>query len=303
MYFASEPGAIIALLGTAPQPNLQRSADYLAYGLYDHNEQTFFEGIYQLMPAHYLEFDLNSASIGSPIRWWWPDIQERKDLSFEQAAVKLRELFLNNIRLHMRSDVPLGAALSGGLDSSAVVSAMRAISPDSELHTFTYVALGSDKNEEVWADQVVAHTKAKAHKIYVAPTELITDLDDMITRLGEPFGSTSIYAQYRVFKAARESGIIVTLDGQGADELLAGYDGYPVSLMQSLIEKRQFFKAFSFIRLWANWPRRGKQEAWAVTKAAIAPDWIKRAIDRFFKIEQLPVWLNKEFLLSHKVKI
>jgi asparagine synthase (glutamine-hydrolysing) len=303
LYFASEPKALITMLGKAPELNLQRSSDYLAYGLYDNNEQTFFEGIYQLMPAHYLKFDLNSASIGSPKRWWLPNIQERKDLSFEQAAVKLRELFLNNIRLHMRSDVPLGAALSGGLDSSAVVSAMRAISPDSELHTFTYVALGSDKNEEVWADQVVAHTKAKAHKIYVAPSELITDLDDMITRLGEPFGSTSIYAQYRVFKAARDAGIIVTLDGQGADELLAGYHGYPVSYLQSLLEKKQWIKAVRFIRAWTNWPGRNFSDAKAIIISAVTPDWVKNAIDIFFKNGPLPNWLNKDYLIKSGVCI
>lgn len=301
--FASEPAAIIALLDGPPAPNVQRALDYLAYGLYDHNEDTFFDGIYQLMPAHFVEFDLNTASMGRPVRWWWPSIKERKDLTFDQAAEKLRDLFLQNIRLHMRSDVPLGAALSGGLDSSSVVAAMRQVAPQAKLHTFTYVALGSDKNEEAWADQVIQHTHATAHKIYVDPAELMRDLDDMIRQLGEPFGSTSIYAQYRVFKAAREAGIVVTLDGQGADELLAGYNGYPVSFMQSLIEKGHWFKAIGFIKAWTQWPGRSKADAIAVCKAAIAPDWAKKAVDRILKSAPLPEWLNKDYFQKQQVRI
>lgn len=302
-YFASEPRSLTTMLGKVPEINLQRASDYLAYGLYDHNEETFFKGIYHLLPAHHLTIDLKKFQFAKPVRWWWPEIKERKDLSFEAASTHLKNLFIDNIRLHMRSDVPLGAALSGGLDSSSVVAAMRAIAPNSELHSFTYVALNSDKNEEDWANKVIADTAAKSHKIYVEPRELIEDLDDMITILGEPFGSTSIYAQYRVFKAAKEAGIIVTLDGQGADELLAGYHGYPVSVMQSMIEKGHVIAAFRFIYNWTKWPGRNGRMALAIVRAAITPDWVKKAIDLVLKRTSLPIWLHKKQLLDAGVRI
>jgi len=303
LYFASEPKALIAMLDKVPEINLQRASDYLAYGLYDHNEETFFKGIYHLLPAHHFSMDLKNFQISKPVRWWRPEIKERKDLSFEAASTHLKNLFLENIKLHMRSDVPLGAALSGGLDSSSVVAAMRFVAPNSELHSFTYVALNSDKNEEDWANKVIADTSAISHKIYVESKELIEDLDDLITILGEPFGSTSIYAQYRVFKAAKDAGIIVTLDGQGADELLAGYDGYPISVIQSMIEKGHVIAAFRFIYNWTKWPGRNGHMALAIVRAAITPDWVKKTIDLVLKRTSLPIWLYKKQLLDAGVRI
>ena len=134
-------------------------------------------------------------TIERPARWWWPSLEERKDLSFDDAALQMREMFLNNVRLHLRSDVPLGAALSGGVDSSAVVCAMRHLQPEMPIHTFTYVARGSELDEEHWAEIVNKQLGAVAHKVVVCPNELGRDLDDMIKVQGEPFGSTSIYAQ------------------------------------------------------------------------------------------------------------
>ena len=130
---------------------------------------------------------------------WRPCISERSDLSFSDAAERLRELFLKSIQLHLRSDVPLGAALSGGVDSSAVVCAMRYLEPEMSIHTFSYVARGSTIDEECWVDIVNDYVGAIPHKIVVQPEDLAHDLDEMIRAQGVPFGGTSIYAQYRVF--------------------------------------------------------------------------------------------------------
>ena len=87
-----------------------------------------------------------SASVQQ--RWWYPSIKERSDLSFDEAAAILRNKFLDSVRLHLRSDVPVGAALSGGVDSASVVCAMRHLEPSIPIHTFTYVARGSSDDEE-----------------------------------------------------------------------------------------------------------------------------------------------------------
>ena len=202
--FASEAPALLALRSAKAQLNWQRAYDYLVYGVYDSNEETFFDGVLQLSAGHLLVVDLSARMVATPKRWWAPRIAERRDLSFEEAAERVRENFLQSIRLHLRSDVPLGAALSGGVDSSAVVCAMRHVAPDHAIHTFTYVAAGSELNEEKWADLVNRHVGAVAHKVVVTPQELARDLDDMIRTQGEPFGSTSIYAQYRVYQAAKD---------------------------------------------------------------------------------------------------
>jgi asparagine synthase (glutamine-hydrolysing) len=164
IYFASEIPALLKLLPSKPNLDLQQAYDYLVYGHYDNQECTFYNNIKHLLPGHWLRINLKTMHVAAHERWWWPSIKERTDLSFEDAAAQLREMFLNNVRLHLRSDVPVGAALSGGIDSSAVVCAMRNLKPDMPIHTFTYVASGSTVDEEAWADIVNTKVGAVSHK-------------------------------------------------------------------------------------------------------------------------------------------
>lgn len=215
--FASEVRALIKLLPGKPELNWQTAYDYLVHSEYDRTPNSFFKGVQHLPPAHWLTVDLRTGSCSPPMQWWTPDVTERPGWTFKDAVEQVREQFLTNIRLHLRSDVPIGAALSGGVDSSAVVSAMRHVEPDLPINTFSFIAAGSDVSEEHWVDRINEHTHAHAHKLQVSPADLVRDLDDMIHAQGEPFGNTRIYAQYRVFQLARENGITVMLEGQGAD--------------------------------------------------------------------------------------
>lgn len=249
--FASELPALLELLPFTPDLDLDRVGDFLVFGQYDDSESTFYRDIKTLSPGHYVRIDLQDSNELAPRRWWWPSIKERADLSFEDAACQLRAMFLNSVRMHMRSDVAIGATLSGGIDSSAIVCAMRYLDPEIDIHTFTYVARGLPCDEERWADIVNAHVNAIPHKVIIGPNDLLNDLDALIHTQGEPFGTVSVYAQYRVFKLAKECGISVILDGQGADESLGGYDGYPVQKLRDLLddlnisEVRQFLTACS----------------------------------------------------------
>ncbi len=254
--FASEAPALLALKPGKRQPNWQRAYDYLVYGVHESSEETFFDSVLQLQPGHLLVVSLEGRISAVPERWWRPQIAERGDLSFDEAVDQVRELFLQSIRLHLRSDVPLGAALSGGIDSSAVVCAMRHVAPGHPIHTFSFIAAGSSVNEEHWVDVVNRRVGAHSHKVTVTPQELARDLDDIIRVQGEPFGSMSIYAQYRVYRLAKERGITVTLDGQGADEMLGGYLGFPGERVHSMLDAGHVGKALSFLRHWSQWPGR-----------------------------------------------
>ncbi|KAE8247364.1 hypothetical protein A4X03_0g7063 [Tilletia caries] len=181
--------------------------------------------------------------------------------------------FLQNIRLHLRSDVPLGAALSGGVDSSAVVCAIRHVEPKIDIHTFSFVADNEALSEEKWIDLVNEAVGAKSYKVRAGASDLARDLDRLIETQGEPFGSTSIYAQYLVFQRAKAEGITVTLDGQGADELLAGYDGYPGQRMLSLLEGRNVTAMHRFARASAQWPGRSYRRTWLELGRVVLPDW------------------------------
>lgn len=300
-FFASEMQALRELLPGKPALDWQRAYDYLVHGDYDSGPRTFFEGVSHLLPGHLFIVDLQAGGVGEPERWWTPSIVERTDLSFASATEMVREQFLQNIRLHLRSDVALGAALSGGIDSSAVVCAMRHVEPDLPIHTFSYIATGNEISEEVWVDRINSHVGAVPHKISVGSDELVRDLDSMILAQGEPFGSTSIYAQYRVFQLARESGVTVTLDGQGADEMLAGYNGYPGQRLRSLIEKGRLVEAASFLNEWSKWPGRGRMSGAKNLAGEIIEGQLYDLLRTFSGSSSLPNWINEAPLVERGV--
>lgn len=294
--FASEVPALLKLLPSARALDLQQAYDYLVYGRYDDQVRTFYQGVTHLLPGHWLRIDLRTLHTHGPERWWWPSIEERTDLSFEDAAAQLRELFLNSVRLHLRSDVPLGAALSGGVDSSAVVCAMRHLEPEMPIHTFTYVARGSAINEERWADIVNEHVGAIAHKVTAGPQELSDDLDALICAQAEPFGTTSIYAQYRVFQLAKECGITVMLDGQGADESLGGYEGYPSQVLRELLGQYDIFGGMRFA---SNWSKRFGRSRKALIKPILASALsgeVKLKLKKILSPRKGPHWIREECL-------
>jgi asparagine synthase (glutamine-hydrolysing) len=180
---------------------------------------------------------------------------------------------------------------------------MRHVEPDLPIHTFSYIAAGTRVSEEHWVDRVNAHVGAIPHKVVVTPQELARDLDDMIRVQGEPFGSTSIYAQYRVFELAKENGITVTLDGQGADEMLAGYSGYPGQRLRSLVETGQWGKAFEFWNTWAQWPGRNRMMAVKYLASETTQGGLYSLLRRIHGRNPVPPWMQAGPLQDAKVRL
>lgn len=289
--FASEIPAVQALRSSPPTLDWQVAYDYLVHGSYDTGESTFFADVQALRPGHRFTYDLGSRRLDL-YSWWKPTISPVQHLSIDDAAEGLRSHLLNSVKLHLRSDVPLGAALSGGLDSSAIVGCMRHLEPDVPIHTFSFIASGSAVSEERWVDRMNAHVGAVAHKVSITPQELAADLDDMIAAQGEPFGSTSIYAQYRVYQLAREHGVTVTLDGQGADELCGGYVGYPGPRVHSLLDSGRVFGAAAFLRQWGRWPGRNGMDGLKAAVAEYTSDAAYQRLRRFNGAQVCPAWLD-----------
>lgn len=301
--FASELPALLELLTAKPELNWQQAYDYLVHGDYDTTQNTFFAGVFHLPPGHLMKVNTLTGKADAAQRWWRPQTAERPGWRFDDAVECVRAQFLKNIRLHLRSDVPLGAALSGGIDSSAVVCAMRHVEPDMPIHTFSFIAEGSEVNEEHWVDRVNAHVGAIPHKVRVTPEELARDLENMIRVQGEPFGSTSIYAQYRVFQLASESGITVTLDGQGADEMLAGYNGYPGQRLRSLIETGKLKEAWKFWNAWGQWPGRSRIDAVKYLASEVTDGHLYQMLRSLDGKPAIPLWINPKPLLDHGVSL
>ncbi len=301
--FASELPVMLQLVPQRPYMDFQSAYDYLVWGRYEEMESTFYDGISRLMPGHYLIVDLGKNKCAKQTRWWWPSTVEKANTSFESAVEEMRELFLDSIRLHLRSDVPVGAALSGGVDSSAIVCAMRYLEPDRPIHTFSYLAPGSSVDEGKWAGLVNDYVGAIAHSASGSGEGFASDLDELIRVQGEPVGSSSIYAQRTVYRMAREAGVTVVLDGQGADELLAGYSGYPAAYLQSLIQCRRYSEIVPFLHKWAGWPDRGIKEAVRALGSALIPHKMTGLAYSALGRNPIPEWLIRSELEQVDVRM
>jgi len=228
--FASEIKALLEIEGFSAEPNEQIIADYLSAGLRDHTQETFFKNIYQLRPGEYLLFKDNQLSVHS---YWDIDIEEVRFTREGDYAEKFFDLFQDAIQLRLRSDVPIGTCLSGGLDSSSIVCVANKLmfdgrTIDRELvgekqKTFSSCFENPVYDERNFIEKVIGQTGAEKHYIFPQVENFFKDLSNLIWHQEEPFGSTSIYAQWNVMKLVKEKGVTVLLDGQGGDELLAGY--------------------------------------------------------------------------------
>jgi len=298
--FASEIQALRQLSEVSWEIDQQQSFNYLVRGEYDVTARTFVRDIQRLEPGHMLTIDFSKDALTSSItKWWWPETKEQSVISFKDATQLVREEFLSNIRIHLRSDVRLGAALSGGIDSSAIVCAMRHVEPDMDIDTFSYIATGISKDESSWIDLVNSHVGARVHKVEITANQLAEDLDDLIRAQGEPFGSTSIYAQYLIYKEFKHNEIIVALDGQGADELFAGYLGYPQWRIRSLLNSMQFGEAAKFARHWSEGSDRSRLELLRLIVRNYGSNYSLSRFPFVNRPPKTPAWIDRAKLLDY----
>jgi asparagine synthase (glutamine-hydrolysing) len=247
-YFASDTPSLLLLSRMPAKADPAGVYDYLRYGLTDHRPGTLVAGVSQVPAGHYAVVTRETQDAPAFHRFAIdrPPIQNR---SVENAASTLRELVLNSVALHLRSDVPVGFCLSGGIDSSTLICAAReAGGPNVDLVAISYFADEDPIDESRWARQAAERAGAQIIPVRIAPDDFAHDMGSLIRAQGEPFMSSSVYAQYRVFAAAHEAGLKVMLDGQGADELFAGYPILVAYRVASLLSQGKLRQAFRLAR-------------------------------------------------------
>jgi asparagine synthase (glutamine-hydrolysing) len=224
--FASEIKALLACPDIPRRANDLAVYDYLAYNCYNHTDATFFEDVRALRPGHRATFDLDSGRLAVE-RFYEIPLRDPADPGLAAACDEFRRLFYDAIFLRLvRADVEVGSCLSGGLDSSSIVCGLHARAPDRSRGHKTFSLTFPDKpevNESHYVDEVVARTGVDAKRTTSHTEKLLEDLQRLIYHQDEPFGGPSIYGQWEVMRLAGEHHIKVLLDGQGGDELLAGY--------------------------------------------------------------------------------
>jgi asparagine synthase (glutamine-hydrolysing) len=227
--FASEMQALLEHPAVSKEIDLEALDQFLAYE-YVPAPKTILKQVRKLPAAHFLTLDLSKSGASGPAprieRYWRLEGRQQTNLSEEDAAGGLLEVLSEAVRLRLISDVPLGALLSGGMDSSVIVALMSQLS-GSKVKTFS---IGFEEYSELpHARAVAEHYGTDHHEMVVRPSALEV-LPKLVCHYGEPFADPSAVPSYYVSKLARQH-VTVTLNGDGGDESFAGYDQYEKSLL------------------------------------------------------------------------
>lgn len=291
---ASEIKQFTALKEWKFSQNGQRVYDFLNWGVLDHTDETMFSGVKQLRGGHYFYFSVMSLRDQFPKALPWYTLKSDPYTgSFKEATENYRELLLDSIRLRLHADVDVGFCLSGGLDSSAIVClAHQLLGGSSErLKTFTACSEEARFDETSYVDEVVRKTRVDSYKVTPRAKDLFGSLSSLVWHQDEPFISTSIFAQWEVFHLAKQQGIKVVLDGQGADEQLGGYHGFFANhlfdLMLSLKWKQLISEAQKTKRKHAHLPLM------MMLANKCVPEILQQRIRKWFgKSSWSPSWMD-----------
>jgi len=232
--FSSEIKPILEL-GPRPVPNDAVIYDYLAYGLYDHTEETFFKGVNKLKAGNYLVCEKGKACE----RPYWlveNDLECLDSFSEQDILERFGDLLRDSVRLRLRSDVEVGVNLSGGLDSSSLLATIKEIAPSWDyIKAFSVGYEDKRFDEHSYIDKVVKKLKCRNYYHKLSADEVWGAINKVSRHLEEPFGGIPTLSYFFTFKMAKEKGAVVLLEGQGTDESMAGYDYfYPYFLADTM---------------------------------------------------------------------
>ncbi len=289
--FASEIKQFTVLPGWRSRINGQRAYDFLNWALLDHTDETLFDGVFQLRGGEAQELELGEDPSGAakpggrlPAYRWYELRPRPFDGSLAEAAEEFRRLFTDSVRLRLRADVSVGSCLSGGLDSSSIVCIMNDLLREKDAHamqkTFSACSTVRRFDEREFIDEVVRQTATDAHYVYPNLDSLFSTLDRITWHQDEPFGSTSIFAQWHVFGLAAANGVKVMLDGQGADEQLAGYHNCFAPRFGSLLRGLQWMKLWEEMQ--ATKSLHGYSLMWGLKQALnnVLPEVLRQPLRR-----------------------
>ena len=249
LLFASEMKALWAA-GIERVPNQKMLFNFITIGYTDNPTQpgeTFFENISKLPAATVLRYNVRTNEFVLEKYWDIDPEKQNKKITGTEALEQFNHLLTTSVKRRLRSDVSVGTSLSGGLDSSSIVSVinqLQTITPTStgnKPQTFTAIFPGFEKDELEFSKQVAGKFNLEQSAVIVSADKMLNDWEKLCYHQEEPFGSASVYAQYKVFELAKQHNVKVLLDGQGADETLAGYHKYYKWYWQELFRNRKLF--------------------------------------------------------------
>lgn len=231
--FASEIKAILAAIPTAREPDYPYLCRFVETGQLSDGERTFFRDIKALPPAHYLT--VGSSGLCAKRYWDFDWERAQRDYDYSQPEETLLALIRDSVRLRLRSDVPVGTCLSGGLDSTTVVALASSMLPPS-MHSFSSVYSQPGYDEGHFVEIAARTLNTNSHVVSPRPDEFLETLEKITWYMDGPTAAPGVYSQWFVMEAARDH-VKVILDGQGGDELFGGYFLYFPDYLRALLAK------------------------------------------------------------------
>lgn len=269
--FASETRAVLAGLGTRGRLDRTRTAEFLVLGVTDHDDGTCFEQVKQLPGGHALLLDAKPGAAPRIFQYWQPPlhIADSNGATPRNVYADVR----NAVRWQLRSDVPVGSCLSGGLDSGAIAAAVGDIlEPDARQRysVLTLTNAGFEGDESRLASTTARHAGLSWVPVQVKPDEMIDDLQRMVAAHDQPFYTLSMFGQYCVMKRAHELGLKVMLDGQGGDEIFLGYERVA---QRSVVQWARAGRIGHALSEWRNLQRNASVPMTSLVLANLAYAW------------------------------
>ena len=239
--FASEAKGLIAAGFRTADLDERAVYRYFRFGDQAGAEQTIWRGVRRLQPAHTLSVRVERGILHVQTRRYWDlDPAVTATMTETDATREFADVFADSVRIRLRSDVPIGTSLSGGLDSTSVLCEVKRLGAESGQRAFTARMDDPRLDEGKYVEIVLRETGVPGVGVRPTARRLLDEFDRLYFHQEEPFPSTSLFASYLVHEAARANGVVVMLDGQGADEYLAGYAHYPAVVLVDLARRASF---------------------------------------------------------------
>jgi asparagine synthase (glutamine-hydrolysing) len=307
--FASEIKAIWEA-GVQKEINQTMLLNFITLGYVQNpsdNTETFYKNIVNLPQSHYLIVSAHTNKIAVK-KWYELKIQNLKINNENEVIEKFTELFFTSVKRRLRSDVHVGTSLSGGIDSSSILAAIDYFKQNNELSetwsnvAFTAVFPGFEKDEAANSKTIAEHFDIAQFITTPSAADCVNYFEQLMYYQDEPVQSSSVMVQFFVYALAKEKNITVLLDGQGADEILAGYKKYTHWYLQQLLRKN--FSEFNhekkllvqnrFLETW-NWKNYG---------ATFFPAQTKKQLElKAYRIQKNNSFIRKDFLIQNFNKI
>ncbi|MFA5060541.1 MAG: asparagine synthase (glutamine-hydrolyzing) [Candidatus Omnitrophota bacterium] len=292
LYFASEIKALRSIPGIHFSMSRQAVFDYLVFNRTDIFDETFLNEIKRIPKGHYATFRDEKLQL---IQWWDPEsyFNQNISVSLDEASKHIRDLLVSSVDFRLRSDVTVGSCLSGGLDSSILTGILfshHAI--EQNYSTFTASIPGHKIDETKYVDALNQKYPFKNYRTFPDGQKAFKDLRDFVYAIDEPSTDATYYAQYEVMRLAKEHNVTVLLDGQGGDEVFAGYPYFLGFYLYGLWNKKRIGK-FAY-ELGKSILRRQERLAYETFLFQVLPDVVKKKI-----LMRQASFINPDFFKEH----